>query len=192
MESEFYDQKSKMDWHPEDVAEVPLEKQQAWNRLEEQIENISDGLGRGIDAGIKQTVIALNANEIATSQSCSGHFNESGETDSAPWVEIYAPEPENWQADEQIRERWRAENLEQKAKLADLLKQFYSGRAANPAVDLEFVDVGIFGGFRVQSKGISMIENLPAESKLAAINEYRDEMRKFSEFLKDKFFQKNN
>ncbi len=63
-----------------------------WDKVKSEIENTADAEGHGIDEGIKDTVIALNAFDITTGQSCEGHL-DSGM--SAPWVRIEAPnEPE--------------------------------------------------------------------------------------------------
>lgn len=71
------------------------EKYKHWEQKRKQIEQITDATGRGIDNGIKETVIAFNVNEIFTSQSCEGHSEVEGGHRSWPWVEVSAPdEPE--------------------------------------------------------------------------------------------------
>jgi len=68
------------------------ESQKKWDKIKNEIENSADSLGLEIDEGIKNPVIALNAFEINTAQSCEGHL-DSGK--SAPWIRIEAPnEPE--------------------------------------------------------------------------------------------------
>jgi len=63
-----------------------------WDQARNEIKHIADAEGHGIDDGIKDAVIALNAFNINTGQSCEGHF-DSGM--SAPWIRIEAlNEPE--------------------------------------------------------------------------------------------------
>ncbi|HRY82989.1 MAG TPA: hypothetical protein P5099_03870 [Candidatus Moranbacteria bacterium] len=63
-----------------------------WNKVENEIEKAADSSGLGIDEGIKNPIIALNAFEINTVQSCEGHLASGN---SAPWIRIEAPnEPE--------------------------------------------------------------------------------------------------
>jgi hypothetical protein len=65
--------------------------QEKWEEVREEIKNAADAEGHRIDEGIKEPIIALNALEINTVQSCEGHdgFTESGK--SAPWIRISAP-----------------------------------------------------------------------------------------------------
>lgn len=72
-------------------SKSPEEKYAAYDAIKKQVEQETDALGAEIDPGIKDTVVALNANGIKTEQSCEGHdgINEQGM--GAPWVEIDAP-----------------------------------------------------------------------------------------------------
>ena len=72
--------------HPE-ARLVQLEKEQQWEKVSKEVNEVTDGLGLEIDEGIKETVVACMVNGLNTSQSCEGH------TDRAlpvPWVEIEA------------------------------------------------------------------------------------------------------
>ena len=76
----------------ENETDKTIENQNKWDKIENEIENTADSLGFKIDEGIKDPVVALNAFEINTAQSCEGHL-DSGK--SAPWIRIEAPnEPE--------------------------------------------------------------------------------------------------
>ena len=76
----------------ENESDKKIETQNKWYKVNNEIENTADSLGSKIDEGIKDSVIALNAFEINTAQSCEGHL-DSGM--SAPWIRIEAPnEPE--------------------------------------------------------------------------------------------------
>jgi len=59
-----------------------------WDMVTNKIENTADIEGYRIDEGIKEAVIALNAFEINTGQSCEGHVDNGM---SAPWIRIEAP-----------------------------------------------------------------------------------------------------
>lgn len=75
-----------------------LEKENGGRKLREkkleeirnEIEQVTDTTGRGIDQGIKETVVAFNVNEISTSQSCEGHTEVEGGHRPLPWVEVAA------------------------------------------------------------------------------------------------------
>lgn len=71
---------------------TPLEldrtvKEKKWQNATAEINKITDALGKGIDEGVKETVIALNVLGINTTQSCEGHLDWGI---SAPWVDIGA------------------------------------------------------------------------------------------------------
>jgi len=72
--------------------EEPESRQNQWAIVINTIENTADKEGYRIDEGIKDAVIALNALQINTGQSCEGHVERGI---SAPWIRIEAPnEPE--------------------------------------------------------------------------------------------------
>jgi len=76
---------------PEEVEE----KTKEWEEKTQEINEIADATGRGIDEGIKETIVAFNLMDIPTSQSCEGHDEMEGGHRLWPWVEISAPnEPE--------------------------------------------------------------------------------------------------
>jgi len=165
-----------------------LEKEQRWEELKQEVESITDGLGKGIDEGIKETTTALLANGFSTSQSCEGHIKETAATQ--PWVEIYMPEPEGWKEDKDKQGQWKKENLEQREKAEEAVKEFYEERQVPFDEELSFEDIGIFGGFRVQSTGSAEMKNLSFEEQKEKLKKYKKEMDAFTEFLKEKFFNK--
>src|SRR5260221_6862287 len=61
------------------------EKPQQWRDLTVRISGIADKLGMPIDAGIRETVIALNALGFTTRQSCESHLDHGT---GAPWVDV--------------------------------------------------------------------------------------------------------
>ena len=67
-------------------------RQEAWNKVKSEMVHTGDVLGRGIDEGIMESVIALNVFKINTIQSCEGHIDEGV---SAPWIRFAAPNEPN-------------------------------------------------------------------------------------------------
>lgn len=61
------------------------EKEAELVSLAEKFQKTADGLGKGIDVGIFDTVVALNALGFRTTQSCEGHTNRGI---AAPWIDI--------------------------------------------------------------------------------------------------------
>jgi hypothetical protein len=170
--------------------------QAIWDGERADVDKIADGLGKGIDGGIKEAVVAFSVYNFPTSQSCEGHDGEGEEKGGLPypWVEIYAPEPEGWEdaegkKKEELKREWTMENLRQQERMLGYLAEFYQGKERDVRRELTFHNIGAFGGFRVQSSGGDTMELLhtPAEKKQKQ-ELYREEMNKFAEFLKDKYF----
>gem|GEM_PF-757899 len=68
-------------------AEIQEQRRNQWLAKQKEIDNLTDGLGLGLDDNIKDTVIALQVNGFNTRQSCEGHI---GWGCGAPWVDIQA------------------------------------------------------------------------------------------------------
>jgi len=164
-----------------------LEKESLLNSIREKINQLTDKLNEPIDEGIKDAVVMLNAFGLNTSQSCEGHIEK--DRISAPWVEIYPKEPEkeNWQDDEELREKVEKEALEQKLKTIKLLNEFYKNRKVDYDTMLSLDKIGY--GFRLQSNGLEILKHLSKEEQLEKQKLYKKEMEEFSKFLKDKFLE---
>src|SRR5689334_15403267 len=80
--------------------------------LRERFAHVTDRLGKGIDPGIFETVVMLNAIGLVTTGSCEGHEQEGS---PAPWVDLSVkfPSDERKQAIEALREADRQEALRQ-------------------------------------------------------------------------------
>lgn len=64
------------------------QKLSVWDAKRQEIEGITDKLGRGLDEGIKETVVAFTMNGLNTTASCEGHLDHG---DPTPWIDIGAP-----------------------------------------------------------------------------------------------------
>ena len=76
-------------------SEAPVKseagKELAWQKITEGVEQqmVFDHAGvEGIEAGIKEPVVALNAHGIPTTNSCEGHHNHGRIT---PWISVEVP-----------------------------------------------------------------------------------------------------
>lgn len=174
---------------------VYWKKRKEWQKIIEDIEGTTDGLGKEIEKGIFDVVVALNALQVNTSQSCEGHLKEEGRGFPFPWVEIYAPEPEGWKTSEgnereELEKKWKEENLKQREEMAEYLEEFYKEKEKTADERLSFEEIGIFGGFRVQSMGAEHTKSLSSDQQTEKLSLYRKEMDGFAEFLKNKFLEK--
>ncbi|MFH1129559.1 MAG: hypothetical protein V1686_02380 [Patescibacteria group bacterium] len=155
--------------------------------IERQVDEIADKLGMPIDKEIKDAVVALNVWGIPTSQSCEGHLQEKGA--SFPWIEVYAPEPGGWEEGGEKEKEWIVENLKHRVKTMELLEEFYKDRETPFDAKLNFSNIGIYGGFRIQSMSVErmpIISDVEQKEKLLI---YQKEMNDFAKFLKNKFLE---
>lgn len=111
----YFSQGGEFSEHKPDISEKS-EKEILWEKKRAEIDEIADRLGRGIDEKIKEAVTAFTVYEFSTSQSCEGHIRGEEEGEPYPWVEIDAPEPENWEKDEENKKEWLMENVKQQKK----------------------------------------------------------------------------
>lgn len=163
------------------------EKEILWEKKRVEIDEIADRLGKGIDEKIKEAVTAFAVYEFPTSQSCEGHIRGEEEGKPYPWVEIDAPEPENWEKDEEKKKEWRMENLKQQKRTIDLLDEFYQTRQTAFDARLHLSNIGAFGAFRIQSSGAEIMDILLPEEQKKKLELYRKEIDDLTVFLKDKF-----
>lgn len=189
-----------------DSKEVISEKQRLWGQKLEEVNEIKDGLGKGVDAGIKETVAAMHLLDIRTRQSCEGHL---GHGEAAPWVDIQFP-PEVREMSRKLAEmgetldaldegtdefervheelahvrneerRLRAIELK---KLLPYLEEFYRERNISYEQRLILNDRG-----RLTNQGGFFQAAEDNETRTQKLYEYQVEMGAFTEFLKQKFF----
>lgn len=184
-------------------------KEQRWYETYEQVMQLKDKLGKGIDAGIVDTVVILNVLNITTTQSCEGHL-EWGR--SAPWVDI-----EDIQADKeadhvldlfnaartaysqgqsheplfeqahQAKYEVMKKQLTLRNKLMMYLTAFYEQRHVPYDVQL-VIQSGSMGRSRLESQGSEIQEIASPETRASKLAEYQAEMQAFTEFLKRQYY----
>lgn len=182
-------------------------KQARWQELAQQVDRIIDKLGLPIDNGIKESIIALHALGFHTTGSCEGHEDH---VIGAPYIDIESKEQElidkrlaelKKKAEGQpkeIMEQLKQEsrtltqelergNLEERMKLIPYLDEFYRGR--NTPYDVRITIESLARGWsRLQNQGTALQKIRSGEEKKAKLREYQEEMRAFTDFLKNKYF----
>lgn len=69
------------------------EKVNRWEEKRKEIDQMGDRTGKGIDGGIKETIIALNIYDLPTRNSCEGHLDHGV---PFPFADIEAPNKPTW------------------------------------------------------------------------------------------------
>ncbi len=194
------------------MGNMGYDKHKKWEALTKKFSKIGDKLGNGIDKGIIDTVIVLNALGINTDQSCEGHVKWGT---CSPWVDIRATntkrlEDETWKCWEeadnavkaglpreitdklfnqyhQMRIKLKTKNLSVAKKLWPYLMEFYNSR--NPEFGTRLV-VSFYGNGigRLESQGACFQEILPLKIRKVNLLKCQNEMEEFSGYLKRKFF----
>lgn len=193
----------------------PDQKLTHWNRIEQDVERITDKLGRAIDPEIKPLVVALKANRFGTTQSCEGHIDEEGL--AYPWVQVESPMAEALLNDphfnelkakarsmmrggppiateeqteyERVTDAKIRANKETHERLARLLEDFYASQPALPQPSL-VIKEGPWHQSRLMPANAE--DNSHAhqsyQTKRANLDSYRREMMRFTDFLKSRYF----
>jgi len=169
------------------VEDLGSEKDVVWAKAEEEVNNIIDGLGLGIDNNIKGVVASFRVHGFPTTGSCEGHPDDKEHGNDYPWIEICADEPDGWRESEVVQNQWRAENLRQRSRVEELLVEFYGSRSTSNS-KLILINKGIYGAFRIQG---SSIEGKSLEDPEEQHKRQLDEMNAFSDFLKEKFLSES-
>ena len=178
------------------------EKQKRWEEIEAEVERIVDGAGRHIDQNIKETVVAFKACDINTGGSCEGHLDHGSTT--APWIDLadkeamkmvgqidWAKKPTTEQAIEErkmLGEVLEKKNLELCKRVMGYLEAFYRDRKISLDRQLVLQWAGQ-AGIRMESQGAELQKIADEETKKQKLLEYQEEMRAFTEFLKNLFFE---
>lgn len=183
-------------------GESRKKKKARWDEMAIKINETVDALGRHLDKGIKDTVIALNLLGFETDSSCEGHTKHG---ECGPWLgltskEIEALEPERERIFEETRQDKKgyldkkaqkrvaeidAEKLKMQAKAMEVLAEFYQERRV--PYDATIIVANIING-RIQCMGTEIAELLPPKQKAVKLKQYQEEMAAFTQFLKDRYF----
>ena len=143
--------------------------------IREEIESITDGLGKGIDPGIKESVVAFKLDDFPTNQSCEGHSDEGL---PFPWVEVGYPYPKEGKDNPAAMEKVKKDNINAQLRMTDRLEEFYMSHDSD--FKLGISPIGIYGSFRVQpEKPEELVDQTETES-------YRKEMSEFTNFMLDR------
>jgi hypothetical protein len=193
---------------------MALYKQEEWEELAVKFARTVDKLGTGIDTGILETVIALNALGIETAASCEGHLDHGT---GAPWIDIEVLTVSEQsrqvarlftrahQAFEQQtlptadidvlfaeahreKERVKLLHLAQRQKLMDLLTAFYQNRHVPFDRLLVVHPRDTTGRSRLESQGADFQNVAPLDKRERKLVEYQEEIQAFTAFLKQVYF----
>lgn len=189
----------------------PIDKQQRWDEVAQRVDQFRDRLGLPVDPDIKETVTALNALGFKTGQSCEGHF---GRAQAAPWIHLGTegansleqkaeiafdeadkadregkPEEELdrvWAKAHSLRQEARRPTLEEAKRLTGYLSNFYKDRQVPYDTRLTINSIG--NSCRLESIGAFLQDITDPETKQQKLQEYREEMMAFTNFLKNEYF----
>jgi len=171
-------------------------RQNKWDEMELGVSGITDGLGKEIDAGIKDAVIALKLLELNTTQSCEGHEDRGT---GGPYVDVESSKAKSFEEKydkltdyeseeaDALRKEITRHNLEERKKLFPLLQEFYSTRTTPEDIRLSIKSYGL-GISRIENQGVSLQEIAQTGEYKENLEKYQKEMKAFTFFLKNKFF----
>lgn len=142
---------------------------QSFESVREEVDKITDGLGKGIDDKIKKTVIALRMMEVNTDSSCEGHRSWGY---PYPWVGVYAPK--------QDETEWIKANLAERKIVGPLIKEFNDLYSPNYPLILQ--DWGMYGAFKIQSFYWKQDHDIDPDN----LEEYQKVMDAFADFVINK------
>lgn len=182
-------------------SQEKTEKENKWNQVRAEVDQISDPNGRPIDEEIKESVAILRVFGFNTSASCWGHLNRGRK---APWIEFGNEIPKELlkkvkrkktlefiYTNPQIK-AFREKNLKEQKRMMDLLDEFYKGREAwevSIDVRLTLLPYGIYGNAHLINSGIFLQEIRSKKERKERLKQYRKEMIAFTTFLKKQYFQ---
>lgn len=178
-------------------------------KINEYLNNVTDGLGKNIDKGIINTVYEINRLGFMTNGSCEGHLNHGT---LGPWVDIAEKGMEAWYDekiqsffDKQIKGKISEEEanknmikqlatkeyrihdsnlLKEKKKIQRIIDDYYSNKNSKVKASIKLNLVDIVGIFRIESSGNRMAKKNRTENDVLFRREARKEMRDFTKYLK--------
>lgn len=181
--------------------QIMQQTSQQWQESTHTVSRLTDKLGRGLDPGIRDTVIALNALGIHTAQSCEGHLDHGR---PYPWVTIHSDEAKclfeqsgaafaRASPEEGRMLKHRAEEAQAQSQqlLLALLADFYAQRH----VDYDRILIVYMrypGTSILESQGAASLIGQPYKVQAQKLAEYQDEMQSFAAFLKEEYFSEGS
>lgn len=170
------------------------EKIKRWEEEEKRVENITDKLGKKIDDEIKDAVIAFHVLGINTHGSCGGHADHRS---IAPYIDVWSSEvPEldqklkkasNKEEAHSIFDEIVRKNLEEREKIKVFLDEFNKNRDI-PEYKRIIIKPLAREWSRIENKESNLKEIADISERKKRLLEYQQEMKDFTEFLKNKYF----
>lgn len=166
-------------------------------KAEQWATTITDGLGKPIDPGILQTVVALHALGLNTSGSCEGHarwgtggpyIDTESKVGGALRNEIFEYRKKNKFKKEltakleAMADQARKENIKHAAKVLALLELFYKNRKTlyEARITMSFWSYNVV---RLECQGSEINGSRRGAKKLSALRTYQKEFKDFTRFL---------
>ena len=195
-------------------TQISTQKEQRWQEITQDVTRLRDKLGMEVDAGIFETVVALNALAVSTFASCEGHLDRGTR---APWVSIASQHPsaqisiaklsddafhasksgEKTQAEidalfsevHRCRREVKMYHVQERQKLLGYLASFYQSRDVPFDQRLIVRPTGTDGKGRLECQGADCQEVTPLEMRRQKLADYQAEMQAFTAFLKAEYFK---
>ena len=196
------------------TATANIPKEQYWHEMRLRVAQMTDKLGKRVDAGIAETVVALNALGILTTASCEGHLDHGT---GAPWVDIEDPNASEQSAEvgrlfqhalhvqrqraqiteevmhlfeqaHQAKQHVKRIHLAMRYRLLVYLAAFYEHRQVPYDIRLVIQARDTTGRSRLESQGADFQDVAPPDVKAQKLREYQEEIHAFTAFLKDRYF----
>lgn len=192
--------------------EIETQRKQCWQEITDKVSRITDKLGKPVDPGILETIVALNALSIPTTASCEGHVDWGT---GAPWVDIASNDPRTnisiaklseeatqeckqgsktaaeiealFDEVDRARKAIKVLHIQERQKLLTYLAQFYEDRYVSYDCRLIIRPLGTVGKSRLESQGADCQDIAPLEIRAEKLKAYQEEMHTFTAFLKRMF-----
>lgn len=184
----------------ESSSDLAQEEKEKWQKFSTEVNETADKLGMPIDEGIKETVVALKANDFETTGSCEGHLEHGV---GSPWVDFQRKgiesliderysvvekyiknNDENNKDLDKLNDEIEKKNSVVINKLFGFLDEFYSNRKV--PFDQRLIVHPYVIDNRLENQGATTIKSVPLEKRGDKLNEYKKEMNDFTQFLKKK------
>jgi len=179
--------------------------QSSWEEVSQRMSHVTDALGKPIDPGIFDTVVALNILGFSTTMSCEGHFERGI---AGPWVDLQAPGVNQLRAQMKAKQREAYPDQQGPHPLSDeakslyceiekmqlemaqsflvLLERFYAQREYT-SYDQRLIPRmwgTVAGRVRLECLGTALQDIADSETKARKLKMYQWEMNEFTKFLK--------